>query len=360
MKRNILNSIILTAALGVLSTSCNDKLEIAAPYENISVVYGLLDMNDTAHYIRVQKAFMDQNKSGLDMAKEADSNYYRNIDVVIKEIDGNNRLLNTINLSRVDLDQEGYPKASGTFFNSPNIAYKFKHALSPSNKYRLLITNKETGRIDSSETNVLNNGGGNVSIFGLRDWLSPRFRIAFNRVKDDNGKDVNTTYEAIIPPTAAAAELLIKLNWIDSNTVTGEVTPHQSIFNHFIPTNKVVPNPVASTTANLSVPNIRFYEFVALEMGKPANANIVRKFKNSDMILYAAGTEMIRYKELNATNGGLTADEVRPLYTNMKGGNSMGLFATRVHTIKADAPVDTLTINALRNHELTKDLNIQL
>jgi hypothetical protein len=95
MKKILLSALGLASVIGV--TSCSEDFKIAAPYKNIMVATGLLNMGDTAHYIRIQKAFMDENKSAIDMAKVSDSSFFAPgvLDVSIKEFNLNNSLLNT-------------------------------------------------------------------------------------------------------------------------------------------------------------------------------------------------------------------------------------------------------------------------
>ena len=45
-----------------LFSSCSNELELNAPYKNIPVIYGVLSVKDTSHYIRIQKVFT--NPSG--------------------------------------------------------------------------------------------------------------------------------------------------------------------------------------------------------------------------------------------------------------------------------------------------------
>src|ERR1700733_8021169 len=121
MKKIVFPAIALLALL--FTASCSTKFKIAAPYKNITVVYGFLDEGDTAHYIRIQKAFLDQNKSAVTMSQTPDSSFYSNIDVIVKRINvltTTGSPSDTIHLNRVDLDLEGYPKQAGTFFTSPN------------------------------------------------------------------------------------------------------------------------------------------------------------------------------------------------------------------------------------------------
>src|SRR5262249_40207264 len=139
MKKLLLPCIALVSLF--LITSCSEKFKVAAPYKNITVIYGYLDRADTAHYIRIQKAFLDEDKSALTMAQTPDSSFYANLDVSIARVTYSGIKHDVIHLNRVDLGSEGYPKPIGAFFNTPNYAYKFKDLLDQQYIYRLIVHN---------------------------------------------------------------------------------------------------------------------------------------------------------------------------------------------------------------------------
>src|SRR5690348_5076996 len=91
----------------IAATSCSEDFEVAAPYKQVAVVYGILNAKDTAHYIRIQKAFMDEDKSALDMSKVPDSSYFKegDIEATLIEVNGSNTV-KTIPLTRVDMTLE--------------------------------------------------------------------------------------------------------------------------------------------------------------------------------------------------------------------------------------------------------------
>ena len=154
--------------------SCSEDFEVSAPYKNVTFVYGLMNMADTAHYIRIQKAFLDENKNAVEMAKISDSSFYNDLDVVVREVINGNVIKN-IPLSKVDLNLEGYPKDTGSFFNSPNYAYKFKTVLQGGNaKYRLVITSPSLGFKDSSEISILDTTGSFPSITATQELVVPK------------------------------------------------------------------------------------------------------------------------------------------------------------------------------------------
>ena len=73
--------IFIASMIALGMGSCSEDFDIAAPYKDITVVYGLMNIGEPVQYIRIQKAFLDPNKSALEVAKIPDSNYYRNITV---------------------------------------------------------------------------------------------------------------------------------------------------------------------------------------------------------------------------------------------------------------------------------------
>lgn len=70
---------LLGSAL-LFMAACSTDLEINAPYEDNTVVYGLLNMRDTVHLVKINKAFLGEGNA-LTYAQVRDSNEYRNEDI---------------------------------------------------------------------------------------------------------------------------------------------------------------------------------------------------------------------------------------------------------------------------------------
>lgn len=338
----------ILACTGAL-VSCKNKFEVAAPYKNITVVYGLLDMVDTAHYIRIEKAFMDNNLSAFEMAKVPDSSFYRNLTVTMKVLNDAGSLVGSYTLPRVDLTAEGYPKDSGAFFQTPNYAYKFKSTLNPDYRYRLVMYNGETGQTDSAETPVLD---ANPANFGLLEWKVATQIISFSReYTADGDKFFEKMYQAALPKNAALAQLYLRFNWTDSNIATGVSQRHSADFSGFYSD--------ASNPAVIKVRNRDIYDFLKKTLGEPTSASQYRYFDSCDMILYIAGEEYKRYQELNSNLGGLTSSEVKPQYTNIKGKDVLGLFSTRAHVQRLQIPISGDTRDSIALNPRTANLNIR-
>jgi hypothetical protein len=355
--KKIFQSLLFISAVSSL-LSCTEKLDIAAPYKNITVVYGLLNRADTAHYIRIQKAFMDENQSAIDLAKVADSSFYNALEVVVKEILPSGALKDTFHLSKVELTLEGYAKEAGAFFNSPHYAYKFKHILDTNNQYRVVITNTQTGNVDSAVTPIITNMGPNFTQFGVIEWQ--RSSVSFTKVYRENGDLDESSYTVIIPPNVGVAELILRFHWTDSNVVTKTAVKRHADFAQFAQKfGSFTPSPTLSNRFDLTTQNKNIYDFLKGTMGLPASADQYRYMDSCDMLLYVAGIEYARYKDLNTNKGGITANEIRPLYTNVKGKDVLGLFSTRSFIQKLNMAIGSDTRDSLRSNSITRDLNIR-
>ena len=71
-----MKKLLLLLPFGLLLSACSNDFEVTAPWKDIPVVYAILSPQDTAHYIRIEKAFIDPDKSALEIARIPDSLYY--------------------------------------------------------------------------------------------------------------------------------------------------------------------------------------------------------------------------------------------------------------------------------------------
>ena len=316
--------------------ACSTKFNTAAPYKNITVIYGLLDQADTAHYIRIQKAFLDNNKSALTMAQVADSNFYANLNVKIERINSGSGIGNgvhdTIHLNRVDLDLEGYPKQPGVFFTSPNYAYKFKGVLDPTYTYRIVVSNPVTGEVDSAETPIIVDNDASVFNIGdLDDSNKKRAGLDFYSViiNNNNVLDINGSYTAPngfsfegLNTPVELAELIIRFNWVDSNITNQAKTAHYYDYDlgFQVPVKGIF---------DYSINNIDLFSAIKAGMGT-APANTIRLIDKCTLFAYYSTHDYHVYENLAQTAGtGLTGSEIEPLYTNIQGANVLGLYTSK-------------------------------
>ena len=118
----------------VLLPGCKTDFEINDDWEDITIVYGLLNSGETTHYIRVQKAFLG-NASAYDMAQYSDSILYQQGIHVYMEEWKNGSLKKTFD----NFEKVYIPKDSGVFACDNHYVFKTTGALDASAEYRIFI-----------------------------------------------------------------------------------------------------------------------------------------------------------------------------------------------------------------------------
>ena len=341
----------LVVAVSFLGVGCSDKIDIAAPYKNITVVYGFLDQADTAHYVRIQKAFLDNNASALTMSQNADSSYYPQLNVMMERLDGNYNLIDTIHLTRVDLTAEGYPKPTGTFFNTPNYAYKFKSAVSTSVLfYRLVISNPLTGEVDSVLTPTLDDvTPGVFSVDKIVDTSVFNSYIDFNSTIAGSVLNLSGTYTPTNTNVANPVGILqgiLRFNWTDSNSLQHTMTPQSVDVN-------LGYTAMNHNAFDFQVANSSLYTALANGMG-PAPLGVYRLLGRCQLFVYISTNDFNTYVQVSEAAGtGLTGSSIEPTWTNIAGKNVLGLYTSRGSQsgyVTISVPtVDSLLISPLIN-----------
>lgn len=355
--KKLLIPALVAASLGM--QSCKDDFQVAAPYKEIMMAYGIINAEDTAHYIRIEKAFLDNEKSAIDMSQVADSSYFKNLTVVMKEYEGN-ALRRIIPMYRVDMRQEGYPKdAAGSqgFFTDPHYAYKLKttsnpdSVLNPYRKYRLIVTNASIGRTDSSDIfYVINTDKDkNPNSFHISSFTNAGFSLSFAKTTLKS----SFTLSGNTPTNGRMIEGIIRFHYVEQNNSTGQKTRKSADF--------TFGRDVKAGTQQfkMEVLNSAFYGFLYDAMGPAPSSSVVRYLDSCDFIIYCAGNELYNYDQLAAIQGGsLIGDQIKPMYSNMKGDNAYGIITSRALNMRKNIAIDKITIDSIKLNPITKSLNI--
>ena len=338
----IAKRLLFIPLLALLLPSCSTDFKVAAPYKSITLVYGLLNVADTAHYIRIQKAFLDDSKSSLTLAKLSDSNYFQSLDVHLKEF-SNGMMLGDEILPRVNLKSEHLPKDTGIFFSDSSYAYKSTRVLTPGNIYRLVIRNPATGETDSAQTPVLSNSpfGFNIDLI-----FSQSYTLAFPA--QFVGQNLDFTFQA--PDSSGIFDGTLRFHYVNVNTSTN-VRTNDSVDLYFNTLSQV------GSLYDLSVDQKTVQRFLLTSIG-PASQGTSRLMGKVDISIWAGANAFAQYLLINGVKGGLTADEIKPIYTNLSGANVLGLFSSRTVRTRYGVKIDDLTMDSLMSGSITSPLNI--
>lgn len=337
-------SLRVTTISLLLLGSCSEKFHVAAPYKSITIVYGLMDMSDTAHYVRIEKAFLDDSKSAIAMSQIPDSSYFRQLDVNIRKI-SNGSIIGNIPLVRVDLTAEGYPKDSGAFFSTPNYAYKFKDTLDANYTYRLVIYNPASGETDSSETPIISS---DPTVFHIPILDRPSYTISIAQTSKDDYFNLGITP----PPNAVIFQATMRFFYVDRSVIDG--SEKEKYVDWIMDTEPAD----GSKPFVMKIPNVSFYSFLRSAIGPPSYG-IERFMDSMNLFVTAATPDMYNYMLiLDAQNSGLTSFEIKPVYTNIKGANALGLFTSRVTRKYYRMHLDEASLDSLENNPITRLINI--
>ena len=324
------------AFLLVSFTSCSTSVDLEAPWQDIPVVYGLISRQDTAHYIRIEKAFLTGGKDAEEVAQIADSLYYPSLSVELEKVATGQRYP----LLRVDGTLEGYPRAEGPFATSPNYLYKIKGdvlKLQGGEALRLRVLRPGASAPTLAETTVLSD-------------LAPRETSPSNPVNMGYDRQVAISWTA--PAAAQVFDVLLRIRYRESNP--GQLTSfvHKSV--DWVLAGNLLRTDNTDRVSVL-VEGRAFYAFLAKEL--TAAPNVRRIFDGMDLIVSAGGKEFADALRLYQANTGITSTQWTPVYTNIEGGR--GMFSSRTSVVRPGLQLSAPSMDSLRLGSLTRGLNFQ-
>lgn len=312
----------------LLGSSCENELDLIEDWKDIPIVYGVLDASDTAHYIRVEKAFIDAQISGLDLAQVVDSIYYPELEVFIER--GNN----SYTLTKVDGNLEGYPREEGAFAPVPNYLYKIKaEALNLQGDESITLKIQRPGLEIVEST---------VQTIGEYNFLRPR---------PDDPEKINLNYANHIT-----------IRWNDApNAVDYEVYIIAHYGEKFVgePDENFVEKEVLWKAASGVEDNSVLLEsknfFTWLGAAIEEADDIERVFNHLEFRVLAVGEDLSDYIEINGVNLGITASQEIPQYTNLSEG--LGIFSSKYEIGLDNLRVIQQTMDSIVGGIYTKHLN---
>ncbi len=338
-------------ALGMLWSSCSNDIDLIDTKKEIPVVYGLLSRQDTAHYIRIERAFADNKVSGLELAKNIDSLYYTDAIAQLVNVKTNK----SYTLTKVDGNKEGYKRQTGIFVDSPNYLYKIKAKdidLVEKETFKLVLKHKDGSLITEAQTvilpdmelrelppsiiNAINGGEKRLNVQGSLTlfWYSGSLDVS-------KMYDIKILANITEYPKDGSPEQKINLEW----TVAKGYVPIKAF-----EATKIDGTKSFQITFFEKIED-GFYTFLAQNLStKPA----LRKLENVRIRIDSGGKELYDYIDIGNVNLGITGTEVAPTYSNLKDG--YGIFSSRNHFISRPIQLSERSLDFLINSEITKNL----
>ncbi len=322
---------LLSAIL--FTISCSNDFDVAAPWKDIPVVYGLMNIQDATHYIRVEKAFLDPDADAFEQAQIADSLYYDNLTVQLERV-SNGQLFT---LTKVDGNLVGLPREDGVFATEPNWLYKIDSSvikLQAGETIRLKVDRGDNLPEVTGETVILNKGK-------LR---SPDPNTS-NNFNFDYNLDTKLSWSGDPNARIFDAKLIFKFA-----EITGQQVEEKSIEWIWA---RGIRNENNSSEIIVEKKGREFYEF--LKNNIEVKSGVSRVFQGIDVEIVAGGTELEKYVNVALANTGITGSQEIPTYTNLSEGK--GVFSSVNYLMAKNILLTQRSRDSLRNGFLTKNLN---
>lgn len=323
---------LITAFLAVITFlfSCKNDLDINANWKETIVVYGMLNVNDSVQYVRIAKAFLNENTGALQVAKISDSLYLDSAVVTLRAADNSF----SDNLTRV----WNIPKDSGLFANDINPLYRIStsgsRTLNPGKRYILEVFSPKSGNTVKAETNLV----------GPANILSP-FR--------DSSSNFAVTPEYLTVSIKAGQNSFaydIKLD------ITYDEFPVNDTFKKTtkIATWNMLTNASALGNSNMlyKIPRLALLQFLRNTI--TADPGLYHRMKYAGMRVYGGNQLLSDYISVNEPSIGIVQKQAE--FSNIQGG--IGLFASRCIQRIDKVKFDGGSILFMRNNIETKPLNI--
>lgn len=334
----VTRSIITSGIFSILLVACSNEVELEANWKDIPVVYGFLSQQDTAHYIRVEKAFLEPGGNADQIAQIADSLYYDNkVQVSLERVTTGQSFA----MQRVDGTLEGYPRADGVFATQPNFLYKVNAEnikLREGETIRLVINRGENTELITAETTILGE-------------IVPRETSPLSPVNFGYDRPVNFSWNA--EEQAQIFDLRLIIHYLES--VPGNSSDLQPKELTWVLNDNILRDIDSGTRTTFTIDGIELYKF--LEANLTPVSDRIRIFQSFDIQVTGAGEELVELLRIAQANSGITSSQAVPIYSNISEGR--GIFSSRSQVIRTDLTLNFTSQDSLRNGIYTRDLNFR-
>lgn len=341
--------------LGLLVFSlfgCETEVDLNAPYEKYTSVYGILDLSADTQFVRVNKSFLGAG-SAFDFAQVKDSSEYDSDEIQVFIEFGN---------QSIQLEPHNVNRQPGIFYDENVMVF--------------IATNTQ-------ETLVVNSQGNPINLETQYSQLPNEYRLV---VKVD-GKTITATteptylllYTSFVSPVAANNNFpnwgsvsplgtdlfnpqLLKMKGVPP----GERYEARIIFNyndHLVTSGEVIPRSIefelGSHMAALGSddPFELAYspEEILNQIANTAECDGVayRTLGDVEFVMMVAGEDLSRYITVNNPVTGVVTE--RPEFSNIEGENAFGLFSSR-YKIKLTKTMAGSSLDLIMEGETTGQL----
>jgi len=354
MRRHLL---LLMAAATM--AGCSTELDINAPYKDVTIVYGLLNMRDSVHYVKINKAFLGEDNAYI-YAAIPDSNEYRDEDItqmVVYRVNASGQPIDSFPLR----DTLVTGREPGDFYSPDQKAYYF---VTPNR----ILNPSGTPQISSGPTFLNQAGLYKIKLKVKGKDVSSTTNIANDISIASNDQDTINSAAAINFMNATGAGYgIYEFNWTSSVSgipwtnrrfvVTLEFKYDEvrdGVSQRVVKSRQL--GTVVATSASqplaVTLGGETFYSWLSNSI--PTDPSVDQRiFRGIDIKVDVANEDFHTYLTLTEPISSIVED--RPAYSNLEG--AYGLWASRYYKNVINKRMNGASLNELINGPYTATLN---
>ena len=323
----------------LVNFSCSNEFDLTAEPIDIPIVYGIVQVEEANHYIRVERAFLDDEIGPLILAQDPSNLYYENAIVSLTNLDNGT----TYPLERVNGEDEGFVREDGVFATSPNILYKISSAelaLEGEERLQLSIDRGDDLDVTTAETTILPK-------MDITRPINPIINTWTEEQKLKFGWKMNS-------PNAVIFDIEIDFNY-------------RELLNNQPPVEKKITwRPVSNRIKTLEegreialteeLSGAAFFEFIFEELKDEPQA--IRVQNGIDFKVFAGGSEIRDFFTISLANAGITGSQDPPVFSNIE-PNGRGIFSSKSVAELLGVALQNTARDSLVRGRFTKTLGFQ-
>ena len=344
-------SLIIAGIFGaLLFHSCETDFDVTAEWQDITIVYGLLNTNDSVHEIKINKAFLGDG-SLIEYAANEDSALYENLDVKLQELerDEDSTVRREFSLDTTVIHNKD---TAGAFFAPDQVIYTTgrnnKVFLDDDYLYRLKIYIPARDKTVTATTGLVYNNDNHFSEDNLTIDKPSLGGFGEPTIYFSMNEDFYQTVKWNTAKNGRRYQLEIHFRF-EERTQNGDVKKRTITWSSF--DLKRSRNAEGGETMEIKFPDTEFYKFVAdnvpYKNQEKEDEVSLRIAKKIDFEISVASDIFDTYMQIYEPSQGIV--EYRPEFSNVE--NGMGLFASR--TSKTHSFVPSVNVKDILNEEYT-------
>lgn len=317
--------LLLFITIAALFHSCSTDFDVTAPYKEIPVVFGIINKDEAVQYIKINKAYLNDEGSAIIAGTVPDSNIYP-YPIEAKLYATFSPLTELNNIKYVDsvvLDTAHLNKEAGNF-NANNLFYKtpsnFKVKYTINSRdttwanYQIIVRRKSDGKLIAKSRTPI-----------VADFLFSGTQNEVKLYSRFNKLYLNHTFNwsGAIGGKMYTSFLRFRFREVDDLAGTSE----EKYVDMPLFENIKTSNSNGSSKISYTLSGETFFVYLQSKLD-PLTSSSARREYIAPLELYfnVAGEELTKYMEINNGSGGL--NDIRPDYSNIEGG--FGIFSSRM------------------------------